>query len=265
MSKKSRLEFVMVHGFSHGGWCWYKIRALLEASGYKVTCLDLKASGIDPSDTNTILRWEDYNKSLIDLFSNLPPTQKVILVGHSAGGLSLTYAIHRFAKKIHMAIYVAANMLKYGFVTPQDYKDGDPDLSRYGDVNDMIYGEGGDQPPTSMIMKQEFQREILYHLSPMEDSSLAGMLLRPGPLRAIQGVSFEETEWSGRNADSVPRVFIKTLHDRVLAQDQQDAMIRRWPPSQVFALESEHSPFFSTPTLLFSFLLKAVDSITTTT
>lgn len=47
----------------------------------------------------------------------------MILVGHSAGGLSLMYAIHRLANKIHMAIYVAAHMLRHGFVSDQDYKD----------------------------------------------------------------------------------------------------------------------------------------------
>ncbi|XVF65497.1 hypothetical protein PTKIN_Ptkin09bG0254200 [Pterospermum kingtungense] len=255
------LHFVMVHGFGHGAWCWYKIRTLLEASDYKVTCLDLKGSGIDRSDPNTIFTFQDYNKPLIDLLSNLPENEKVILVGHSAGGLSLTDAIHRFAKKIHLAIYVAANMLRHGFVTPQDYKDAVPDLSKYGDVTMMIYGAGADKPPTSMIIKEEFQSQILYHLSSKEDSTLAAMLLRPGPLRAFAGVHFTE----GPDADSVPRVFIRTIHDRVIMQEQQDAMIRRWPPSQVFDLEGEHSPFFSAPADLFGFLLKGVASINSAT
>ncbi|MBA0881206.1 hypothetical protein Goshw_012215 [Gossypium schwendimanii] len=117
-----KLHFVMVHVFGHGAWCWYKIRGLLEASDYKVSCIDLKGSGMDPSDPNTIFSFQDYNKPLIDLLSNLPRNEKVILVEHSAGGMSLTYAIHRFSKKIRMAIYVAATMLKHGFVTPQDYE-----------------------------------------------------------------------------------------------------------------------------------------------
>ncbi|XP_017639431.1 methylesterase 17 [Gossypium arboreum] len=252
-----KLHFVMVHGFGHGAWCWYKIRSLLEASDYKVSCIDLKGSGMDPSDPNSIFSFQDYNKPLIDLLSNLPHNEKVILVGHSAGGMSLTYAIHRFSQKIRMAIYVAATMLKHGFVTPQDYEHGDPDLSIYGDVCKMTYGLGADQPPTSMIIKEEFQRKILYHLSPIEDSTLAAMLVRAGPLRALVGVQFRE----GGDADSVPRVFIKTLQDRVLKQEQQEAMLKKWPPALVFALESDHCPFFSMPTLLFAFLLKAVASI----
>ncbi|XP_010105092.2 methylesterase 17, partial [Morus notabilis] len=125
----------------------------------------------------------------------------------------------------------------------------DPDLSEYGDVSELIYMLGPNQPPTSVIMKPEFQRKIYYDMSPIEDSTLASML----PIRAFQGAKFME----GPGADSVPRVYIKTLYNRVIKQEQQDAMINRWPPSQVFFLESDHSPFFSNPDVLFSFLLKA--------
>lgn len=70
-------HLVLIHGIGHGAWCWYKIRCLLEASGYKVTCLDLKGAGIDQSDPNTILTFQDYNKPLINFLSNLPLDEKV--------------------------------------------------------------------------------------------------------------------------------------------------------------------------------------------
>ncbi|KAL3565891.1 hypothetical protein D5086_033937 [Populus alba] len=251
-------HFVLVHGACHGAWCWYKIRCLMETSGYKVTCLDLKSAGIDQSNPNTILTLDEYDAPLIDFLSNLPHDEKVILVGHSAGGLSLTDAIHRFPKRIHLAIYVAANMLKHGFSSDQDFKDGDPDVSEYGEIADLEYGMGLDQPPTSIIIKEEFQKRILYQMSPKEDSVLASMLLRAGPVRAFKGARFE----GGKDADSVPRVYIKTLHDQILRPVQQEAMIKRWQPCQVFELESDHSPFFSAPSLLFKLIVKAATTIT---
>lgn len=48
---------------------------------------------------------------------------QVILVGHSAGGLSVTQATHKFSKKIRLAVYVAATMLKLGYSTDEDLKD----------------------------------------------------------------------------------------------------------------------------------------------
>jgi len=250
-------HFVLIHGISGGGWCWYKIKCLMENSGYRVSCLDLKSAGIDQSDPNSILSFQDYNKPLIDFMSALPDDQQVILVGHSAGGLSVTEATHKFPKKISLAIYVAATMLKTGYQTHKDIKDGVPDLSEYGDVYDFEFGSGPDHPPTSLLVKKEFQRKIIYHMSPQEDSTLAAMLLRPGPIQALQSATFNESE----DVDKVPRVYIRTMYDRVITPEQQDSMIKRWPPSHVYVLESDHSPFFSTPFLLFGLLLKAANFI----
>lgn len=47
-------------------------------------------------------------------------------MGHSAGGLSITQACHKFSNKIRLAVYVAATMLKSGFLTEQDLKDVSP-------------------------------------------------------------------------------------------------------------------------------------------
>ncbi|PON72856.1 Methyl esterase [Parasponia andersonii] len=211
------LHFVLVHGASHGGWCWYKIRTLLRTSGHKVTCFDLKGSGIDPSDPNTVFTFQHYNESLTTFISALSPNQKVVLVGHSAGGLSLTDVIHKFPEKIHVAVYVAANMLKNGFSTNEDRKDGEPDTSEYGDVSEFIHGLGPDQPPTSVIVKPNFQRIILYNTSPTKDSTLASMLLRPAPMRAFQGARFVD----GPGYDTVRRVYIKTLQDHVIIKSNK--------------------------------------------
>ncbi|KAI4306573.1 hypothetical protein L6164_029837 [Bauhinia variegata] len=247
-------HFVLVHGIGGGSWCWYKIRCLMENSGYKVTCIDLKSSGIDRSDADYILSFDDYNKPLMDFLSALPENEQVILVGHSAGGLSLTQASHKFAKKIRLAIYVAATMLKLGFRTDQDQKDGVPDLSEFGDVYELGFGLGYDKPPTSALVKKEFHRKIIYQLSPHEDSTLAGMLLRPGPVHALTSARFAE---ENSDVEKVPRVYIKTMQDHVMKPEQQEALIKRWPPSNVYVLDSDHSPFFSTPFLLFGLLVKA--------
>lgn len=49
-----------------------------------------------------------------------------------------------------------------------------PDLSEYGDVNKYIDGLGPDQPPTSVLVKPEFQRRIFYNMSPIEVHIIIG-------------------------------------------------------------------------------------------
>ncbi|PKI64901.1 hypothetical protein CRG98_014697 [Punica granatum] len=228
-TRPQQLHFVLVHGIGGGAWCWYKIRTLMENSSYRVSCIDLKSAGIDSSDSNSIHSFNEYNKPLIDFMSSLPETEQVILVGHSAGGLSLTQATGKFARKIRVAVYVAGTMLRAGFHTEQDVKDGVPDLSEFGDVNEFQFGLGLDKPPTSMIVKKEFQRKIIYQMSPLEDNE---------------------------DVDKVPRVYIGTMHDNVIKPEQQEAMIKKWPPAETYFLDSDHSPFFSSTFSLFGLLVK---------
>lgn len=72
-------HFVLVHGISGGAWCWYKIRCLMESSGYMVSCIDLKSAGIDSSRANSLVSFDDYNKPLIDFMSSLPDDHQVLL------------------------------------------------------------------------------------------------------------------------------------------------------------------------------------------
>ncbi|XP_006298200.2 methylesterase 17 [Capsella rubella] len=254
-------HFVLIHGMSLGSWCWYKIKCLMEVSGFDVTCIDLKSSGIDSSSADSLTSFDQYNQPLIDFLSSSSEHEQVILVGHSAGGLSVTSAIQRFPKKISLAVYIGASMLKYGFRTDEDMKDGVPDLSEHGDVYELGFGLGPENPPTSAIIKPEFRRKLLYHMSPQQECSLAALMMRPAPIMALTTAKLEEEEEEEEDKVKVPRVYIKTIHDRVMKPEQQEAMIRRWPPTQAYELDSDHSPFFSNPFVLFGLLIKAAVSV----
>ena len=77
LKRTATTHFVLVHGIGGGGWCWYKIRCLMEKSGYKVSTVDLKSAGIDPSDVGSVLSFDDYNKPLLDFLSSLPEYEQV--------------------------------------------------------------------------------------------------------------------------------------------------------------------------------------------
>ncbi|PON54032.1 Alpha/beta hydrolase fold [Parasponia andersonii] len=85
---------------------------LLESTGHHVTTLDLIGSGINMSRVRQVNgSLVDYIKPLIDFMASLPPTAaKVVLVGHSLGGLSIFLAMERFPNKISAAVFVTALM-----------------------------------------------------------------------------------------------------------------------------------------------------------
>lgn len=108
--EKNLKHFVLIHGFCHGAWCWYKIINLLEKSGHKVTALDLGASGINIKQLNEIGSIFDYVQPLMDFIISLSHDEKVILVGHSYGGLPISLAMEAFPHKISTAIFISAYM-----------------------------------------------------------------------------------------------------------------------------------------------------------
>lgn len=245
-------HFVLVHGASHGGWCWYKLITLLESAGFTATAIDLTGAGIDLTDSNTVFEPDHYNRPLFSFLSALSPLHKVVLVGHSAAGGTVTRALCSFPDKISMAVYLAADMIQPGSSSlPRQEEDEG--------IWEYTYGEGVDNPPTSIIMKKQFIRHFYYSQSPLEDFTLATKLLRPAPYRALETM---EKLPPKPEVEEVPRVYIKTGKDNLFDPWRQEQMVKMWPPSQLYVLEeSDHSAFFSVPTALFACLLRALSSL----
>ncbi|KAK9988261.1 hypothetical protein SO802_028500 [Lithocarpus litseifolius] len=103
-------HFVLIHGSCLGAWSWYKLVTLLKSSGHNVTALDLAASGINPLQANDLQSSFDYFKPLRDFMEALPSHERVILVGHSLGGLAISQAMEYFPSKISVAVFVTALM-----------------------------------------------------------------------------------------------------------------------------------------------------------
>ncbi|ESQ42559.1 hypothetical protein EUTSA_v10014415mg [Eutrema salsugineum] len=260
----SEHHFVFVHGAGHGGWCWYKLANSLRENGHKATCIDLKGAGIDQTDPNTVSSLDDYDQPLYDFLSQLPFDQKVILVSHSIGGGSVTAAMCRFPSKVSMAVYVAAAMVKPGALVPPSLREVMKICSVVIEdvaekIWDFTFGNGPQNPPTSMMMKPEYVRDKFYNESPMEDYTLATMLLRPAPVMAFLGI-MDISE--AAEIDNIPRVYMKTGKDHMFQPKLQDIMVALWPPAQHFLLpDSDHSAFFSQPQDLHKFLLQAASSL----
>lgn len=73
-------HFVLVHGGGFGAWCWYKIIALLEDSGFKVSAIDLTGSGINSFDTSKVTSLTEYVTPLIDFLKSLGDLEKVCIL-----------------------------------------------------------------------------------------------------------------------------------------------------------------------------------------
>lgn len=101
-------HFVLVHGACHGAWCWYKIKPLLEAAGHRVTVLDMAGAGVHRKAIQEVKSLEEYSEPLLKTMACVGPNEKVILVGHSFGGMSLALAMEKFPQNISASVFLTA-------------------------------------------------------------------------------------------------------------------------------------------------------------
>jgi pimeloyl-ACP methyl ester carboxylesterase len=103
-------HIVLVHGACLGGWSWFKVAPALRAAGYRTDTPDLAASGVDPRALREVPTFRDYTGPLLELLASLPDGDRVVLVGHSLGGLSVALAAETFPDKVAAVVFLCAFM-----------------------------------------------------------------------------------------------------------------------------------------------------------
>lgn len=103
-------HFILVHGASHGAWCWERVLPLLEADPRvrEVIAVDLPGHGalreVKPLADITL---DDYVAHVVDLIE-ARDLEDVVIVGHSLAGLTLPPVAHRVEARLRRVIYMAS-------------------------------------------------------------------------------------------------------------------------------------------------------------
>ncbi|XP_030975527.1 salicylic acid-binding protein 2-like [Quercus lobata] len=249
-------HFVLVHGACHGAWSWYKLKPRLESAGHRVTVLDLAASGINRKAIQDVHTMYEYTEPLLEYLASLPPNEKVVLVGHSLGGLNIALAMDKYPEKVAAGVFMAAFMPdtkhKPSYVLEQ-YNERTPaeawldtQFSDYGSVN---------QPSTSIFFGPKFLSTKLYQLSPTEDFELAMTLARPGSL-FLDDLS-KAKNFSNEGYGSVPQVYVVCDQDLGIPVEFQRWMIKNGVPKEVMEINgADHMAMLSKPDELCHCLLE---------
>ncbi|XP_031388341.1 methylesterase 10 [Punica granatum] len=236
----SNKHIVLVHGACHGAWCWYRLVNHLRSSsaGSRVTALDLGGCGTDPRQLDEVRSVSEYVQPLMDLLKSLPGDEKVVLVGHSYGGLPIALAMERFPEKVSVAVFLSAYMPSCssppGLVI-QEYFTRNSASSFLDSKFDL--DDGMQNPPTSAIFGPGYMTKKLYAGCPPEDLELAKMLIRPTRLFTEEMMAYGLTE---ERYGSVKRVFVMCEEDEVIFVDFQRFMIQNSPPDEVKTMKGAH-------------------------
>ncbi|GAV89049.1 Abhydrolase_6 domain-containing protein [Cephalotus follicularis] len=239
-------HFVLVHGACHGAWCWYKLKPRLESAGHRVTALDLAASGVNMKAIQDVETLNDYSEPLLEFLASLPSNEKVILVGHSLGGLSLALAMDKYPEKISLAVFLSALMPdtthQPSYVLDQYFERSPPDW--YLDSQFAPYSSTQKHLETFSI-GPKYVASRLYQLSPIEDLELSKTLTRPGSI-FLHDLSTTKS-FSNAGYGSIARVFIVCNEDLGIPKEFQHWMIKNYLVKDVFEIEADHMAMFSKP------------------
>ncbi|XP_074381396.1 methyl jasmonate esterase 1-like [Apium graveolens] len=245
MDQKMEKHFVLVHGACHGAWCWYKVAMLLRSAGHKVTVLDLAASGLNAKKVQEVKSFSVYLEPLMEFMASLLAEEKVVLVGHSLGGVALSVAMERFPEKVSVAVFATAYMLNPDLDVLTVSEKVEKNIGSFMD-SQVMFDEELDKRPTTFLFGGLDKRPIafffgpkmleskFYQLSPPEDLTLASMLVRPHPLKInYDTISLEETKVTKERFGSVRRVYVIADQDIIHPEEFQRWMIELNPPDEV--------------------------------
>ncbi|KAK7286956.1 hypothetical protein RJT34_22333 [Clitoria ternatea] len=271
MESKTKMEspqfpkhFVLVHGGCHGAWCWYKVATLLKSAGHNVTALDLAGCGINPKQVHEIRSISDYYEPLMTFMDSVPPKEKVILVCHSFGGISVSVAMEKFPEKISVAVFVTASAINENLTAQAAFEEFAEMTTRMGSLMDTHYFflDGPNKPPTALLLGPKAMTSNFYQLSPPEDLALALSLLRPHPIFNDVEALLKETTITQQRNGSVPKVYIISKGDKIKTEESQLWIIERTGPyAEVKVIaDSDHMAMLSKPKELVTHILSIANN-----
>ncbi|KAL5220242.1 hypothetical protein ABZP36_024955 [Zizania latifolia] len=258
MESSSSKHFVLVHGLTHGAWCWYKVVTVLRSAGHRVTALDLAASGVHPARVDEVGSFEEYSRPLLDAVVATPEGERLVLVGHSHGGFSLALAMEMFPDKIAAAVFVAAKMPcvgKHMGITTEFTRRTAPE----GHLMDceMVAIKNSQGAGVAVHMGPSFLAHKCYQQSPVEDLALANMLVRPGNQFIDDPMMKDGSLLTGGNYGSVKKVYVIAKDDRCITEEMQRWMVAMSPSTDVEEIAgADHAVMNSRPRELCDILIK---------
>lgn len=194
--------FVLVHGAWHGGWCWDRVRRVLEATGVSVYTPTLAGSGERAHLASRDICLETHVQDVVDLLQTVD-LRGVVLVAHSYAGLVATSVVDRARDRIARLVYLDA-------VVPRDgecmYDRAPAQIKAHFEEQARIGGEGWLVPASAVT-------PAFLGLRREEDIRWVMPKLTPHPVR-----TFREAVRLASRTPPVRRTYINCIGDKPLGQ-----------------------------------------------
>jgi|GEM_PF-98209 len=280
-TRHERAAIVLVHGGWHGAWCYERLLPLLAAGGAVAVARDLPGHGLGarfpasygrPGQEAAFLAersplagigLDDYADSVIATIDALRAAghRRVVLAGHSMGGIVLHAVGERASEKIAALVYIAGNMPGTG--VPIGAYFGLPEAAS-ARVNPVLLGD----PATTGAFRidplatggayRAALRDAFYNDATDADAAATLHLLSPDMPFAPMTTPIA---LSARRWGAIERHYLLCLRDNAVPPSlarrfiaDADAFVPAHR-TRVHELDSGHSPFLTAPRALADLLL----------
>jgi pimeloyl-ACP methyl ester carboxylesterase len=263
-----RFYFLLVHGAWHGAWCFGPLIASLASRGFDAGAIDLPGHGLDARLPRAFV---NYDASLLQLekssatditaeavVAHLVETirllvrmgrSRIILVGHSLGGLAVTAAAEAIGHHVSGLVYLAAFMLTpdQSLMDVVGLPENEGALVHHLTVADpAIVGAHRIDPRRRDAAYLQTMRTAFFNDVDEKTFEAALFHIVPDEPIALRAVRPTASVWG-----ALPRAYIVTADDQAIRPALQRRMIQdigRFSPDHptiVRSLASGHSPFLS--------------------
>lgn len=232
--------YVLVHGAWQAPYVWQSVKQQLEAKGQKVIVVNLSAHGSDNTSPAAV-SIDAYKDNVINAIKDV--TGKIILVGHSMGGVVVSAVAEQIPDRIQKLVYLGA------FVPA----NGQSLLDLASKDKQSLLGPSivPSQDQLTLNVKQENIVSIF-----CQDASVENQQLVLANYKAEPAIPFtNKAVLTDANFGKVDKYYIHTAQDHAIGMDLQNQMIATAHIQKVYSVNTGHSPFLSNPTDVVNLLL----------
>ncbi|MCF0058000.1 alpha/beta fold hydrolase [Dyadobacter sp. CY356] len=223
---------VLVHGAWQGAFTWATVKSNLEKKGFNVIAVELPAHGDDTTPVAG-LTLDSYSAKVISVIE--AQSSKVILVGHSLGGMVISAVAEKIPAKIDKLVFLAA------FLPQNQQSLFDISGSDKQTLLPAALEVSADQ--STIAVKTDSLINIFCQDGSAEIKQLLLSKNRTEPLLPLTN----KITITDANFGSVSKYYIRTINDHAIGINLQNQMIKTTAIKKVYSLTAGHTAHLSQP------------------
>ena len=238
---KPHKTFVLVHGAWQAEFAWEQVAADLKKEGNAVIVVNLPGHGDDNTAPEKV-SMNAYRDKVIAAVNHV--SEKVILVGHSMGGMVISAVAEKIPAKIGSLFYLGA------------FLPGNGDSLMSLTMQDKQSILGAAIVPSADHLTLDVQKDKVISIFCQDaDQQTQKMVL--ARFKIEFAIPFgDAVTLSDSNFGNVKKYYIYTLLDRAVGIDLQHKMVAAATVQKEFSVNSGHSPHITQPHAVSKILLQ---------